>query len=243
MPYAAPQPDTGQFWMKVTEEERGQTPKVCVSYTPIFCQHCENAPCMKVAKDGAVYRRDDGLVIIDPAKAKGQKAIMEACPYGVVYWNEALSIPQKCTGCAHLLDDGWEIPRCVDACAHDALIFGEEEDLADLLTEAEDLNPAFNTKPRVRYLHIPKRFLAGEVADLEEEEVLIGANVTITNLETGEKLSTTTDDFGDFWFKQIDPADYAIDVECEGYLPRHVTDFISTKDKDLNAGTIAMTKA
>lgn len=85
MPYAAPQPDTGQFWMKVNEEERGQTPKVRVAYTPIMCQHCEDAPCMKAAKDGAVYRRDDGLVIIDPAKAKDQKAIMDACPYGVVY--------------------------------------------------------------------------------------------------------------------------------------------------------------
>lgn len=243
MPYAAPQPDTGQFWMKVEEEERGQTPKVRVSYTPVFCQHCEDAPCMKAAKDGAVYRRDDGLVIVDPVKAKGQRAIADACPYGVVYWNEQLEIPQKCTGCAHLLDDGWTVPRCVDACAHDALIFGEEEDLKDLLAKAEDLPCGVGTKPRVHYLNIPKRFLAGEVADLEDEEVLIGADVTITNLETGQTYNCKTDEFGDFWFKQIEPADYAIDVSYEGYMSRHVTDFISTKDKDLNAGTIAMYKA
>ena len=31
MPYAAPQPDTGQFWMNVKEKERGQTPKVRVT--------------------------------------------------------------------------------------------------------------------------------------------------------------------------------------------------------------------
>ena len=198
---------------------------------------------MKAAKDGAVYRRDDGLVIIDPAKAKDQKAIMDACPYGVVYWNEALSIPQKCTGCAHLLDDGWTVPRCVDACANDALTFGEEEDLKDLLAEAEDLECAIGTKPRVHYLNVPKRFLAGEVADLEDEEVLIGADVTITNLETGKTYTQKTDEFGDFWFKQIEPADYAIDVAYDGYLSRRVTDFISTKDKDLNAGTIAMYKA
>lgn len=198
---------------------------------------------MKAAKDGAVYRRDDGLVIIDPAKAKDQKAIMDACPYGVVYWNEALSIPQKCTGCAHLLDDGWTVPRCVDACAHDALTFGEEEDPKDLLAEAEDLECAIGTKPRVHYLNVPKRFLAGEVADLEDEEVLIGADVTITNLETGKTYTQKTDEFGDFWFKQIEPADYAIDVAYDGYLSRRVTDFISTKDKDLNAGTIAMYKA
>lgn len=243
MPYAAPQPDTGQFWMRVNEQERGQTPKVRVTYTPTFCQHCEDAPCMKVAEDGAVYRRDDGLVVIDPVKAKGQKAIMDACPYGVVFWNEDLSIPQKCTGCAHLLDDGWSVPRCVDACAHDALLFGEEEELMDKIAMSEELRPDLNTKPRVRYLNLPKRFLAGEVADLEEEEVLIGAEVTITNLSTGEKLCTTTDEFGDFWFKQIEAADYAIDVVHGGYMSRHVEDFISTVDKDLNVGTIAMYKA
>lgn len=243
MPIAAPQPDTGQFWMRVEEEERGQTPKVRVAYTPIFCQHCEDAPCMKAAKDGAVYRRDDGLVIVDPVKAKGQRAIADACPYHAVFWNEELSIPQKCTGCAHLLDDGWTVPRCVDACAHDALIFGEEEDLREMLADAEDLECGVGTKPRVHYLNIPKRFLAGEVADLEEEEVLIGAKVTLTNLETGEKLTTETDEFGDFWFKQIAAADYAIDVTYDGYMPRHVEDFISTKDRDLNVDTIAMYKA
>ncbi len=242
MPYAAPQPDTGQFWMKVNEKERGQTPKVKVSYTPILCQHCEDAPCMKAAKDGAVYRRDDGLVIIDPEKAKGQKAIMDACPYGVVYWNEALSVPQKCTGCAHLLDDGWKVPRCVDACAHDAILFGEEEELADLIAGSEELRPELKTQPRVRYRNLPKRFLAGEVADLEAEEVLIGAVVELTNLATGEKRTTTTDELGDFWFKQIEAAEYSLDVSYEGYLTRHVEDFISTVDRDLNVNTIALYK-
>ena len=107
----------------------------------------------------------------------------------------------------------------------------------------EELKPEAGTRPRVRYLNLPKRFLAGEIADLEEEEVLIGAKVTLTNRETGEQLVTESDDFGDFWFKQIAPADYALDVTYEGYLPRHVEDFISTKEKDLNVGTIALYRA
>ena len=168
MPYAAPQPDTGQFWMRVDEKERGQVPKVTVAYTPIMCQHCENAPCMAAAKDGAVYRRDDGLVVVDPAKAKGQKAIVEACPYNAVFWNEELEIPQKCTGCAHLLDEGWKVPRCVEACAHDALRFGDFEDFKDELEAAELLKPDANTKPHVYYLNLPKRFIGGEIADLEK---------------------------------------------------------------------------
>lgn len=242
MPYAAPQPDTGQFWMDVREQERGQSPKVTVTYTPVMCQHCENAPCLAVAKDGAVYRREDGLVVVDPAKAKGQKQIVEACPYNAVFWNEELQIPQKCTGCAHLLDDGWTVPRCVEACAHDAIRFGDYEDFAGELDGAEALKPEANTKPHVYYFNLPKRFIGGEIADLEDEEVLIGAKVVLTNLESGETWETVSDDFGDFWFKQIPAAEYSIDVEIEDYRSRRVTDFISTVDRDLNVGTIALYK-
>ena len=41
-PYSLGQPMTGQSWMKVTEKERGQYPKVKVDYTAIPCMHCEN---------------------------------------------------------------------------------------------------------------------------------------------------------------------------------------------------------
>ena len=243
MPYAAPQPDVGQQWLNVEEKERGQVPKVTVAYTPIMCQHCENAPCMAAAKDGAVYRRDDGLVVIDPVKAKGQRAIVEACPYRKVFWNEELDIPQKCTGCAHLLDDGWAVPRCVEACAHDALRFGDIEDFVGELDAAEKLHPEFGTGPSVYYLNLPKRFIGGEIADLEGEEVILGAKVILTDLATGQTRETESDDFGDFWFRQIEPADYSITVEAEGYLPRTVSDFISTVEKDLNVGTIALYRA
>ena len=83
---------------------------------------------MKVARNGAVYRRPDGIVIIDPERSKGQKAIAEACPIGAVYWNDELGLPQKCTMCAHLLDKGYAAPRCVEACPNDALHFGDLDD-------------------------------------------------------------------------------------------------------------------
>ena len=78
MPYAKPQPMTGHFWAKVEQKTVGSIPKVKVNYTPTFCNHCKNAPCMAAAEDGAVYRREDGLVIIDPEKAAGQKQIVDA---------------------------------------------------------------------------------------------------------------------------------------------------------------------
>ena len=162
-PYAKPQPEVGQFWLKVHQYERGAAPHVKVTYLPVMCNHCENAPCMKAAKDGAVYRRPDGLVLIDPVKAKGQKAIVDACPYHAVYWNDELNIPQKCTGCAHLLDgdEPISIPRCVDNCHVNVITFGEEADLD--LEGTEVLHPEWGTKPRVFYRGMPKKFIAATV--------------------------------------------------------------------------------
>ncbi|MEJ2709621.1 MAG: 4Fe-4S binding protein, partial [Anaerolineales bacterium] len=126
-PYAKPQPDTGQFWLKMHEKVRGNVPHVKMSYMAVMCQHCENAPCLAACgAEGAMYRRDDGLIIIDPKKCNGCKNCVDVCPYGAIYMNTSLNIAQKCTGCAHLLDRGWEEPRCVDACPTGALKFGEE---------------------------------------------------------------------------------------------------------------------
>ena len=55
MPYAKPQPDTGQFWVKVQENVRGTVPKVRVSYIPKMCMHCDDAPCLPVCKADAIY--------------------------------------------------------------------------------------------------------------------------------------------------------------------------------------------
>ena len=162
MPYARPQPDTGQFWVKVQENIRGTVPKVRVSYIPQMCMHCDDAPCIPVCKPSAIYRRDDGLVVINPEKCTGCKLCSEACPHDAIYFNEDMNIAQKCTGCAHLLDDGWDVPRCVDACASGALKFGEESEFEEQIAATADEQPK-GCKGRVFYMNWPKTFVAGTV--------------------------------------------------------------------------------
>ncbi|MGD9210961.1 MAG: carboxypeptidase regulatory-like domain-containing protein [Desulfobacteraceae bacterium] len=239
-PIAKPQPDIGQFWMKITDVVQGSVPKVRVRYMLDICQHCDNAPCISACKTKAIHKRDDGIVIINPQKCTGGRECLEACPFDVIYFNSDMNIAQKCTFCAHLLDDGWQVPRCVDACPTDALRFGEREDLKEYLDGAELLHPEYNSKPRVYYKGLlNKYFVAGAVYDPEDDECLEDCMVTLTG--TGDiKKSTNTDDFGDFWFERLEPGMYTLLVEKEGYLPRRFENIDATKD--VNVGDIELIK-
>ena len=214
LPYAVPQPNTGQFWMRVKEKDHGQVPKVRVEYTPWPCMHCDSPKCREAAPE-AVYKRADGLVIIDPIKAKGMKALMESCPYGAIFYNEELDVAQKCTGCAHLVDEG-KIPHCVDLCATGGLRFGDEEDFATEIAAAEVMLPQSGCSPRVYYLNLPKLFIAGEVWDPEANEIIEGAKVSL-QCPDGTVLVEVTDDFGDFWFRKLDAGTYSLKIEAEGF--------------------------
>lgn len=236
--YAKPQPEIGQFWLKVNEHVCGSIPKVKIHYIPALCNHCKDAPCIAAAKDGAVYRREDGLVIIDPEKAKGQKQLADACPYGAIFYNEELDLCQKCTGCAHLLDAGEKLPRCVEACPTDAMKFGEEEDLKDLIEGAVVLHPETGCHPRVYYRNIPGQFIAGTVYDPVEKEVLIGAKCRITS---GAKVwEVYTDSYGDFWFKDLPVGKFDLAIEAKGFQNKYFYD-LSTKEC-INLGDIPMEK-
>ena len=242
-PIAKPQPDTGQFWNKVINLERGTVPKVMVTYHHSICQHCDDAPCITACNANAIYRRPDGIVIIDPEKCRGNQLCLEACPYeNVIYFNDDLNIAQKCTFCAHLIDRGWTETRCSDACPTGAFTFGDEEDLKDVIAKAELLKPELPTRPRVYYLNLPKKWIAGEVFDQEAYECTQGATVTATNTQTGETVSTTTDHYGDFWLKDLLDGSYTLLIEKAGYLTQKLGP-IDASQKDQNVGDIAIWKA
>jgi Fe-S-cluster-containing dehydrogenase component len=239
-PIAKPQSDIGQFWMKVTDVVQGSVAKVRVRYMHDICQHCDSAPCIPACGSQAIYKRDDGIVIIDPGKCTGRRQCLEACPYDVIYFNSDMNMAQKCTFCAHLLDDGWKEPRCVDACPTDALRFGEEAELKDYIGGAELLHPEHGTLPRVYYKGLPNKFfVAGAVYDPADDECLENCTVTLTGT-SGAKVSLQTDDFGDFWFERLESGKYSLLVEKDGYQARRL-DAIDAS-KDINVGDIELHK-
>jgi Fe-S-cluster-containing dehydrogenase component len=221
---------------------RGTVPKVKMHYLPVLCMHCDKAPCIPACPiENTIYKRDDGLVIIDPEKCTGCKSCVDACPYNAIFFNESLNIAQKCTGCAHLLDSGeWKEPRCADACPTEAIKFGEESEFKNLIAKAEVLKPELGTKPRVYYLNIPKKFIAGTVYDPVQKEVIIGATCTLSGPKAGKSATTTTDGFGDFWFQGLADGKYSLNIEAKGFTTKTMRS-IST-EKDVNLGDIPLSK-
>jgi Fe-S-cluster-containing dehydrogenase component len=210
--YTLSQPLHGHRWMNILRRERGAFPVIDVAYLPKPCMHCDAAACISAAEKGAVYKRDDGIVLIDPKKAVGQKHLVGACPYGAVWWNEEKNIPQKCTLCAHLLDQGWKAPRCVQACPTGALSIDcmEPGDLAGLVEQQPWSvlgHPDNPTRPRVFYKNLyrfTRCFIAGSVASRKDgtEACLPGIDVCL--VKDGRVISKTiTDDFGDFKFDHL----------------------------------------
>ena len=241
LPWTKPQPDTGQFWIDVHSLERGWIPRVRMSYLPVFCQHCENAPCIKACPESAIKTRDDGLVWIDPEPCTNCGLCEEACPYDVIFMNGDSKIAQKCTGCAHRVDEG-ALPRCVDVCPHDAIVFGDVADGGFSDAEGggapEVYHPEYLTEPRVYWKGLPKPWITGAVIDPVSDEVIPGVSVTSVDLFESASVTVLSDEFGDFWIRGMEKdRKYRVEVKKEGY-----EDFLAivTTDGDQDVGTIAL---
>ena len=231
---SAPQPAGEQHkWLDIERKERGTYPILEARFMPVMCNHCDEAPCMKAAQGGAVRKRPDGVVIIDPEKAKGQKKIMQACPYDAIYWNEEKDIPQAWPFDAHLLDEGWTKTRAEQACPMDVFRTICVDDAEMQRNQADEdlevLRPELGTRPRVWYknLHkITKCFVSGTVVEQVTgvEECAEGAEVVLSK-DGNECGRATTDFFGEFTIDRLEPGSGAYQLEITGSAGGFSTQF------------------
>lgn len=244
--YSRPQSLLGERWVTVPCKERGQYPLLDVVYRPTLCLHCAKPPCV-ARSEGALYKRADGIVLFDPGKAAGRRDLVAACPYGLIVWSEESSVPQKCTLCAHLLDDGWSEPRCVQACGPGALSMVREDDEAfaarvtaeGLVTLGGAEGTSAGVGGVVWYKNLwrfESCFIAGSVAVERAgvQDCAAGATVTLRRVASAEAAVeeafppagtvvavTHTDAFGDFKFDGLEPGSggYEVEVQVEGQQP------------------------
>jgi len=161
----------GIFWSRVRQYEVGSYPKGRLRFLVMLCMHCQEAPCLESCPTGATYRRETGPVLIEERKCIGCQYCIMACPYeartyhdgegGEYFTGRSLTrveaagaerhsrgTVEKCTFCAHRLDQGKE-PACVATCPAGARIFG---DLDDPNSEVSKLIASGLAKPRMEEL-------------------------------------------------------------------------------------------
>ena len=228
-PYSFPQPDVEQEWIKVSEVEKGIYPYVKVYPIPLLCMHCGNAPCMDACPvPDCIYRNENGVVIIDPDKCDGCSSCINACPYGVIFYNDDRSICQKCTLCIHRLEEGKE-PACVDACPSNVFIFGEAPAISEEANKrgARQMNSEYNLDPIIFYLGLPSPSLAGHIIDEQNLVDVSDATITVNNIKTGASMSCKSDIAGNFLADMLSMNDaYNVKIESQGFTPWIIDDVI-----------------
>jgi len=136
-------PSSASFIRYETLEE-GTYPNVRAEQVPLQCQHCEDAPCVRVCPTGASYINDDGVVLTNPDRCIGCKYCMVACPYGARIQDEEEGFVEKCRFCVFEDDGSVPAPACVSTCITHARIFG---DLDDPKSDISEAIIKYNAKP------------------------------------------------------------------------------------------------
>ena len=142
-------------------------------YLPIQCNHCDNAPCVKVCPTQATNKDVDGIVRLDNTKCIGCRYCMAACPYQARrfnWWEPEIpledinplvetrkkSLVEKCTFCVHRVRRG-KSPKCVEVCPPRARHFGNLNDPNSVVSKILEnernmrLKEELNTKPQIWY--------------------------------------------------------------------------------------------
>ncbi len=75
------------LWMTVIPEVEGEFPRVRTRFIPRPCQQCDSPPCVKVCPVQAMTKSPEGIVSHVFARCIGCRFCVQACPYGVTYFN------------------------------------------------------------------------------------------------------------------------------------------------------------
>ncbi|WP_457596735.1 4Fe-4S dicluster domain-containing protein [Hydrogenimonas sp.] len=117
----------GMWRLRVKYVDVGTFPETKRTFTPLRCNHCENAPCERICPVSALHYLENGIVNVDRERCIGCAGCVMACPYGAIYIDPETNTADKCTYCAHRVAGGM-MPACVVACPVEANIFGDLDD-------------------------------------------------------------------------------------------------------------------
>jgi len=154
----------GQFRTWVKYVDSGTFPDSTRDFAVMRCNHCTDAPCVKICPTHALIKRDDGIVDFDKDNCIGCKSCMQACPYDAIYIDAETNTAAKCNFCAHRIDEGLE-PACVVVCPTHSIWVGDLDDEESGISRLIKDNPVAvrspeqDTGPNVFYLGAAKATL------------------------------------------------------------------------------------
>jgi molybdopterin-containing oxidoreductase family iron-sulfur binding subunit len=163
-----------KHWIRVERYWEGEFPDVRLTFRPVMCQHCENAPCEPVCPTYASHHTEDGLnaqvynrcigtrswdkplqLQLNPDVSLREVGVMEKCTF-CVQRIKATTIQAKAEERAVV--DGEIKPACAQACPAQALVFGDLDDPESAVSRlsrssrGSKLLEDRGTQPKVTYL-------------------------------------------------------------------------------------------
>jgi len=147
---------SGLWFNRVRHYEVGEYPASKTLNVPMSCMHCEDAACVTVCPTGASYKREDGIVLVDPDKCMGCNYCAWACPYGARELDENAGTMKKCTLCVdriynEALPQAERQPACVLACPAHARTFGDLDDPESTVSAKVRERGGFGMLPELGY--------------------------------------------------------------------------------------------
>ncbi|HEY7544987.1 MAG TPA: 4Fe-4S dicluster domain-containing protein [Blastocatellia bacterium] len=74
-------------WIRIERYFEGEFPDLRVSFRPVLCQHCQEAPCEPVCPVYATYHNEEGLNAQVYNRCVGTRYCANNCPYSVRFFN------------------------------------------------------------------------------------------------------------------------------------------------------------
>lgn len=140
----------GVRYRRVNVFESGQYPNPTTFAISMSCNHCENPLCMRACPVKAIWRRDDGIVMVDQEKCVGCQMCGKFCPYGAPQYHVETRKMAKCHMCSDRVDEGLQ-PACATLCPTGAIRWGEWEAIQGQgSTTVPGYGPSTTTHPRLR---------------------------------------------------------------------------------------------
>ena len=114
-----------KHWIRVERYWEGEFPDVRLTFRPVMCQQCDNAPCEPVCPTYASHHTEDGLNAQVYNRCIGTRYCANACPYNVRFfdffnpsWEKPLhlqlnpdvslrevGVMEKCTFCVQRINE------------------------------------------------------------------------------------------------------------------------------------------